>query len=236
MYPLCPSYSGVQYQFVFREKSPSQLENGPRYPRGGRPLSFPGVIGLCSALVFLICSTSTSYAQNKLSSVAGLHYPACGVSCLLPSQSASSVPATQTSVTTWHYDIGRNSANTTEFSLAPSNVNSSQFGKLATFPVDGFVVAQPLYLPQVNVPGLGLHNVVYVATMHDSVYAFDADSTSTTPLWMTSVFTYSPAGATTVPATIKKDAGTTGWVELGIVSTPVIDTSTNTLYLVAETY
>jgi len=81
-----------------------------------------------------------------------------------------------------------------------------------------------------------VHNVVYVVTMHDSVYAFDADSGSTTPLWMTSIFSYSPSGATTVPATVKKDSGTTGWTELGIVSTPVIDPVTNTLYLVAETY
>jgi hypothetical protein len=72
--------------------------------------------------------------------------------------------------------------------------------------------------------------------MHDSVYAFDADSATTPALWMTSIFTYSPAGATTVPATVAKNAGTTGWTELGIISTPVIDPATGTLYLVAETY
>src|SRR5260370_28688040 len=72
--------------------------------------------------------------------------------------------------------------------------------------------------------------------MHDSFYAFDADSANAPPLWMTSIRSYSPAGATTVPATVKKDTGTTGWTELGIISTPVIDTVTDTLYLVAETY
>ena len=73
--------------------------------------------------------------------------------------------------------------------------------------------------------------------MHDSVYAFDADSASTPALWMTSIFTYSPAGATTVPATVAKNAGTTGWTEcFGIIPTPVIDPATGTLYLVAETY
>jgi hypothetical protein len=98
------------------------------------------------------------------------------------------------------------------------------------------VVGHPLYLPSVNIPGQGVHNVVYVATMHDSVYAFDADSASASPLWMTSILSYSPTGATSVPATVKKNSGTTGWTELGIISTPVIDPVTDTLYLVAETY
>ncbi|MGA9508453.1 MAG: hypothetical protein WBV55_07385 [Candidatus Sulfotelmatobacter sp.] len=142
----------------------------------------------------------------------------------------------QTSITTWHYDNGRSGADTTETLLTPSNVNSKSFGKLFTLPVDGYIVGHPLYLPGVSISGQGTHNVVYVATMHDSVYAFDADSGNTSPLWMTSLLSYSPAGATTVPATVKKNAGTTGWTELGIISTPVIDAATNTLYAVAETY
>ena len=142
----------------------------------------------------------------------------------------------QTSVTTWHYDNARTSANTSETVLTPSNVNSASFGKLTTLPVDGFVVANPLYLPGVNVLGQGVHNIVYVATLHDSVYAFDADSTNKSPLWMTSILNYSPAGATSVPSSVKKDSNTTGWTEVGIVSTPVIDPTTGTLYLVAETY
>jgi len=140
-------------------------------------------------------------------------------------------------MTTWHYDAARTSANTVETTLTPANVNSTSFGKIATLPVDGFVVAQPLYLGGVNILGQGvLHNVVYVATMHDSVFAFDADSNSTTPLWTTSILNYSPAGATSVPSSVQKNAGTTGWSEVGIVSTPVIDPATGTLFLVAETY
>ncbi len=91
--------------------------------------------------------------------------------------------------------------------LLCANVNSTSFGKLFTDPVDGIIVGHPLYLPNVNIPGQGLHNVVYVCTMHDSVYAFDADNGNPTPLWMTSIFTYSPAGATAVPATVKKETG-----------------------------
>src|SRR5437016_12020300 len=120
----------------------------------------------------------------------------------------------QTSVTTWHYDNARTSANTSETVLTPSNVNSASFGKLTTLPVDGFVVGHPLYLAGVNVLGKGVHNVAYVATMHDSVYAFDADSANTSPLWMTSIFTYSPAGTTSIPSTVKKDSGI-GWTEVG---------------------
>lgn len=142
----------------------------------------------------------------------------------------------QTAVTTWHYDNARTSANTSESILTPSNVNARTFGKLFTQPVDGFIVGQPLYLPGVNLPGMGTHNVVYVATMHDSVYAFDADNGNSAPLWMTSILALSPGGATTVPSSVKRNAGATGWTELGIISTPVIDPDSGTLYLVAETY
>ena len=142
----------------------------------------------------------------------------------------------QTPVTTWHYDNARTSADTTEYFLTPANVNSRTFARLFTQPVDGFIVGHPLYLPNLNIPGQGTHNVVFVATMHDSVYAFDANNPSIGPLWVTSLLTYSPAGATTVPESIKKGAGTTGWIEVGVVSTPVIDPATGTLYVVCETY
>ncbi|MGB8061942.1 MAG: hypothetical protein WCF26_08610 [Candidatus Sulfotelmatobacter sp.] len=143
--------------------------------------------------------------------------------------------AAQTAITTWHYDDGRTSANTSEVLLAPSNVNVQTFGKLFSQPVDGIVVGHPLYLPGVNIPNQGTHNVVYVATMHDSVYAFDADNPNSGPLWMTSILAYSPPGATTVPTTVQKNSNI-GWTEVGIISTPVIDPSSGTLYLVAETY
>lgn len=143
----------------------------------------------------------------------------------------------QTPVTTWHYSNALTGANTTETILTLSNVNDQVFGKRFTQPVDGFVVGHPLYLPGVDIPNRGTHNVVYVATMHDSVYAFDADNANTPPLWMTSIFTYSPTGATTTPAaSVKKNASATGWTELGIISTPVIDPTSGTIYVLAETY
>ena len=132
----------------------------------------------------------------------------------------------QTKVTTWHYNNARTGANTTEKILTPANVNFNTFGKLFTQPVDGFVVAQPLYLPGVSIPNNGVHNVVYVATLNDTVYAFDADSGTAPALWKTSLV---PEGATPAPISVQGCSGTTSFTQIGIVSTPVIDPASNTI-------
>jgi hypothetical protein len=142
----------------------------------------------------------------------------------------------QVAVTTWHYDNARSGANPNEATLTPQNVNKAQFGKLFTRPVDGAIVGQALYLPGVKIPGAGVHNVVFVATMHDSVYAFDADSATgdnAQPLWHTSFLTN---GATSVPVALQGCGGTTEWKEVGILSTSVIDPDSGTLYVIAKTY
>jgi hypothetical protein len=139
-------------------------------------------------------------------------------------------------VTTWHYDNARTGVNPNEPVLTLANVNSSSFGELYTFPVDGAVVGGTLYLGDVSIPGKGVHNVIYAATMHDSVYAYDADSDSghnATPLWQTSLL---PAGATSVPMTVQGCQTVTQWTEVGVLATPVIDPSTGTIYVVAKTY
>ncbi len=141
----------------------------------------------------------------------------------------------QVPVTTWHYDNSRSGANSSETILTPQNVNQKNFGSLFTQPVDGQIIGQALYLPKITMQG-AVHNVVYVATMNDSVYAFDADSTTgnnAKPLWHT---TFLVNGATPVPILLQRCGGVTLWKEVGIVSTPVIDPVAGTLYVVAKTY
>src|SRR6516165_10978811 len=89
----------------------------------------------------------------------------------LPTPTPSSID-----VVTYHYDYLRTGANTNETTLTPGNVNSTEFGQLGAFKVDGKVDAQPLYLSNVSIPGIGTRNVLYVVTEHGSVFAFDADS------------------------------------------------------------
>ena len=115
--------------------------------------------------------------------------------------------------------------------MTPANVNPTQFGKLFSYAIDGIAFASPLYVANVNIPGNGYHNVVYVATEHDSVYAFDADGLSSSPLWHVS---FLKSGVTTVPCANVGECGDIP-TEIGITSTPVIDPASGTIYVVAKT-
>jgi hypothetical protein len=131
-------------------------------------------------------------------------------------------------VITYHYDNGRDGQNLNETALTPANVTSTLFGKKGEFTVDGHVDAQPLYLSQVTIGGQK-KNVLYAATEHGSVYAFDADSingTTSAFLWKASTL---GSGETT------SDNRGCGQVspEIGITATPVIDRSRNAIYVVA---
>jgi hypothetical protein len=128
----------------------------------------------------------------------------------------------QVNVLTQHNDNSRAGANTLETILTTANVNQSQFGKKFADAVDGQVYAQPLYVSALNIAG-GTHNVVYVCTEHDSVYAFDGD-TGGAALWQVSL------------GTSVTDQNCGDLVpEVGITGTPVIDLGSNTLYVDAKT-
>ncbi len=99
---------------------------------------------------------------------------------------AIAIPAIAQKVTTSQYDNARLGANRIETILTPRNVNAQRFGKLFTLKVDGDVYAQPLFLSGVEIPGKGRHDVLFIATEHDSVYAFDA-TTPGPPLWQVSL-------------------------------------------------
>jgi len=138
--------------------------------------------------------------------------------------------AAQAQMTTSQVDNARTGAYLNETRLTPGNVNSKQFGKLFMLKVDGDIYAQPLFLAGVQIPGKGRHDVLFVATEHDSVYAFDAYGKPSTPLWQVS---FLKDGASTL-----LEADTQCFFirpEVGITSTPVIDARTGTLYVLSRT-
>ena len=132
-----------------------------------------------------------------------------------------------TDVTTYHNDNLRSGQNLSETILTTSNVNAASFGKIGFLAVDGIIDAEPLYLSGVSVPGTGTHNILYVVTENDSVYAFDADAG--TVLWHVSLL---EAGES------PSDDHGCGQIspQIGITSTPVIDRGSGThgtIYVVA---
>jgi hypothetical protein len=148
-----------------------------------------------------------------------------GAACVL--LAADTMSAGGTDVVTYHNDVARTGQNLNETFLTPSNVNATNFAKLGFFTGDGKVDAQPLYLSGVSIPGLGSRNVVYMATEHDSVYAFDA--ASGVALWSVSLLG---------PNETTSDGRSCTQVtpEIGITATPVIDRSrgpNGALYVVA---
>jgi hypothetical protein len=144
--------------------------------------------------------------------------------------SAIGLPAGAQSVTTSQYDNARTGANRFETALTPRNVNVRHFGKLFTLKVDGDVYSQPLFLTGLDIPGKGRHDVLFIATEHDSIYAFDAYGHPASPLWRV---TFLRKSVTTVPA---DDVQCPFIVpEVGITSAPVIDADSGTLYVLVRT-
>ena len=156
-----------------------------------------------------------------------------------PSQSFTTLAGPQKiSVLTYHYDNTRQGLNPNETLLTPANVNTASFGKLFSYAVDGYVYAQPLILTNLAIPGKGVRNVLFVSTMHDSVYAFDADSNGDVNgglLWKTNLGT-SVNSPTPEYGTRYHGVGNLDVVpEEGTVGTPVIDPASGTIYMDAFT-
>jgi chitodextrinase len=145
------------------------------------------------------------------------------------SASAAVAVTDLSAITTYHNDVARTGQNLQEYALTPATVAGAAFGKLWSCPLDGSVYAQPLYVANLSIGG-GTHNVLIVATMHDSVYAFDADNPGCVTYWHTSLI-YTSAGITSTNPGGCADIVT----EIGITGTPVIDPASQTIYLVAST-
>jgi beta-lactam-binding protein with PASTA domain len=207
----------------------------------GPAVNVPNVVGdtqaaattaITGAGLTLGTVTMASSAAVAAGDVIG-QIPAAGTSVSAGSQvnlTVSSGPSSD--VVTSRYDNSRSGVNSNETTLTTANVNSTSFGKLGEFTVDGQIDGQILYLNQLNIPGTGQKNVIYAATENDSVYAFDADSVSGTTgtfLWKTSVV---PAGESPVDSASLP----CGNLPLnGVTATPVIDRTLNAIYVVAMT-
>jgi hypothetical protein len=139
-------------------------------------------------------------------------------------------------VATYHMGVARTGANTNEYALTPGNVTSKTFGKLFSCPVDGAIYAEPLWASNLTIGG-SKHNVVLVATQHDSLFAFDADASPCSTLWQISLIDATHGGLTgetPVPGTYVGLGTRDIFPEIGVTGTPVIDLATNTLYVVSK--
>jgi len=205
----------------------------------GQSVVLPGVQnGRFNQLVSGLTTNTTYYFSAEAKNSAGIAWgtPVRSFTTLAVSSPASALVA----VLTGRNDNGRTGQNTNETLLTPANVNKTTFGRIFSYPLDGYMVAQPLVLPNVAIPGKGLHDLLFGVTEHDSVYAFDADSNAgpnAAPLWKVS-FINPSAGITPLRTAIDLQASSSPSFygpEVGISGTPVIDSQTGTIYVAAKT-
>ena len=199
-------------------------------------------VSFTNAVTWLVDGVAGGSASSGTISASGLYTPPAGTGThtvtattadLSLSTNAIVYVTTNPGMFTHHNDNLRTGQNQNETVLSPANVTSSKFGKLFSYPLDGIAYASPLYVANVNIPGKGFHNVVFAASEHDSVYAFDADGLTNNPLWQVS-FINPAAGVTTIPL-IEAAPDNADYSEVGIAGTPVIDPASGTVYVEAST-
>jgi hypothetical protein len=152
------------------------------------------------------------------------------------SASATIAVTDLTGVVTYHNNVARDGTNTQEYALTTSTVTTTSFGKIFSCPVDGAAYTQPLWVPSLNIGGV-LRNTIFVATQHDSVYAFDADLSPCTKLWSINLLDTvhgGTSGETTVPTGDVGNGFQDIQPEIGVTGTPVIDLASETLYVVSK--
>jgi hypothetical protein len=139
-------------------------------------------------------------------------------------------------IVTYHNNLARDGANLQEYALTPSSVNATTFGKLFSCPVDGAAYTQPLWVPSLNFSG-STRNAIFVATQHDSAYAFDADTKPCSQLWHVNLLDATHGGTLGEIPVPTADVGN-GYQdiqpEIGVTGTPVIDQTSATLYVVSK--
>src|ERR1017187_6730558 len=184
--------------------------------------------------------TGVAVTYTAPSSAGSYTITATSVSDIIQSSSTIVYVTDLGGVYTYHNDLARDGANTQEYALTTSTVNSSTFGKLFSCSVDGAIYAQPLWIANLTINS-AKHNVIFVATQHESLYAFDADANPCVPLWTVSLIDNThgeSASETSVPSgpggLVGSDNNGGIAPEVGVTGTPVIDPSTNTLYVVSK--
>ena len=157
----------------------------------------------------------------------------------LPTMGVLAQTPTPVPVPTWRYDLTHAGQNTQETALTPANVNVNSFGKLFSLSVDSTLYAQPLYMPGLKMSDGLVHNVLFVATENDSIYAFDADSNggaNAKPIWQITLLDSAHGAAAGAVAPPWQDNGSPDVAPtVGITGTPAIDPATNTMYVVGST-
>ena len=204
------------------------------------------VTGANTAVTWAVDGTAGGSAAVGTITPAGTYTPpaTAGVHTILATSAADSAKSDTAKIAvtdlagvfTYHNDLARDGVNAQELALTPAVVNTAAFGKRFSCPVDGAAYTQPLWAPARNVGG-AVRNVIFVATQHDSVYAFDADASPCMQLWKADVIDTTHGGSVGEGPVPTGDVGN-GFQdiqpEVGVTSTPVIDPANGTLYVVSK--